>query len=91
MARSFINFRSPVNIVAAGLALSITLVILFVICALAANLFPDYRLSHNGLGLFTLAPRGSAQSYVEGIVWSILFAWVIAIIFGLAYNRLAKR
>jgi hypothetical protein len=78
-----------VNIVALGWGLTATLVALFVICALAAALFPALNAAHNWLGLFSTAPAGSLRNLVEGVIWNIVFAWFSAAVFGLVYNRLA--
>ena len=79
-----------VNIVALGWGLTATLVALFVICALAAMLFPTLSLAHNWLGLFSTAPAGSLANLVEGVIWNVVFAWFSAVIFGLVYNRLTR-
>lgn len=79
-----------VNIVALGWALTATLVALFVICALAAVLFPTLSLAHNWLGLFSTAPAGSLRNFIEGVIWNIVFAWFSAGVFGLVYNRLVR-
>lgn len=81
--------QAAVNIVALGWGLTATLVALFVVCALAAMLFPTLSFSHNWLGLFSTAPAGSLANLIEGIIWNVVFAWVSAVIFGLVYNRFA--
>ena len=78
--------EGTVNIVALGSALTATLVALFVICALAAMLFPTLSLAHNWLGLFSTAPAGSLRNLIEGAIWNVVFAWFSAIVFGFVYN-----
>lgn len=85
------SWTGPVHIVPLGWGLTVTFVILFVICFLAALLFPSASLAHNWLGLFSTKPIGSAGQLVEGVVWSAVFAWIAAVIFGLVYNRLAPK
>lgn len=82
--------EGTVNIVALGSALTATLVALFVICALAAMLFPTLNAAHNWLGLFSTAPAGSLRNLVEGAIWNVVFAWFSAIVFGFVYNRLVS-
>jgi hypothetical protein len=41
--------------------------------------------------LFSDTPIGSGRTLVEGIAGSILLAWILAIVFGLTYNRLLPR
>lgn len=81
--------ESGVNIVALGWGLSATLVALFIVCALAAMLFPTLPVAHNWLGLFSTAPAGTVWNFAEGVIWSIVAAWFSAAIFGPIYNRLA--
>ena len=75
-----------INIVALGVAASATLVVLYVLCAVVAMALPDIALSHAWLTLFTKAPIGSMWGLIEGIIWSIVFGWVIALVLGSVYN-----
>jgi hypothetical protein len=84
------NWERPVNVVAAGWALSVTLVALFVVCVLAALLFPGTPLAHSWVRLFTVAPMESGRLWVEGVIANVTFAWFTAIVLGLTYNRLAR-
>jgi len=85
------NFDSPINIGAAGWALSVTLVVLYVTCLLAALAFPGVPLAHNWVTLFSIAPMTSGRAWVEGVLASIAFGWLIAVVLGLVYNRLVAR
>jgi len=78
---------SRVHVPALGWSLSLTLVILFLICMMLAIMFPSASLAH----VFSDAPIGSGRTLVEGIAGSILLAWILAIVFGLTYNRLLPR
>jgi 2TM family of unknown function (DUF5676) len=75
-----------INIVALGVAASATLVVLYLLCAVVAMALPDIALSHAWLTLFTKAPIGSMWGLIEGIIWSIVFGWVIALVLGSVYN-----
>jgi 2TM family of unknown function (DUF5676) len=75
-----------INIVALGVAASATLVVLYLLCAVVAMALPDIALSHAWLTLFTKAPIGSMWGLVEGIIWSVVFGWVIALVLGSVYN-----
>jgi hypothetical protein len=79
----------PVHILALGWALTATFVLLYVLCWLAAVLFPNLNLTHAWLGLYSTAPVGSVRGLVEGIIWNVVFAWIAAITFGATYNGLA--
>lgn len=82
--------QGPVFIVPLAWGLTATFVILFILCFLAALLFPTASLAHNWLGLFSTAPVGSVAQLVEGVIWNVVFAWIAAIVFGVVYNRLAR-
>lgn len=75
---------------ALGWALSAALVALFVVCAVAGMILPGLSLAHNWLSLFSTAPLGLVRSFAEGIIGSVAFGWLTAIVLGLVYNRLAR-
>ena len=81
----------PLNIVALGWALSVALVVLFVVSLIVALLFPDLRVSHAWVGLFSAAPLDSSRVWIEGIIFSVVFGWITAGVFGTVYNRLIAR
>jgi hypothetical protein len=83
--------KGPVHIVPLGWGLTVTFVLLFVICFLAALVFPNASLAHNWLGLFSTRPTGSAGQLIEGVIWNAVFAWIAAVVFGFVYNRLAPK
>jgi hypothetical protein len=87
-----IQSSSPFNAVALGWALSATLVVLFVLCLAAALVLPErWPASHRWVGLFSLAPLTSARVWLDGIVFSIVFGWISAVVLSLVYNRLVRR
>lgn len=78
---------SPLRI---GIALSGTLVVAFVLCAIAEALLPGAAFSHMWLALFTAAPLGSASAWIEGIVASAVVGFVLGYCFGHCYNWSGK-
>jgi hypothetical protein len=91
MARSKgLNWDKPVSVTAAGWALAITFVVLFAICLIAAQMFPGVPLAHNWVRLYSAAPMNSGQVWIEGIIASVVFGWITAIVLGLSYNRFAR-
>ncbi len=76
---------------AAALALSATLVVAFVLCAIAQSVLPGAQFSHMWLALFTASPLGSLQAWVEGIVASILVGFVLGWCFAHCYNWFLRR
>ena len=83
------SIRRPANLVALGTALSVTLVVVYVGCALVAMALPKAPLAHGWLQLFSTSPVGSLEGLVTGIAGSVVFAWVSAVIFTPVYNRMA--
>jgi hypothetical protein len=79
-----------INIVALGTALSAALVVLYVLCALAELVFPNLPLAHGWLALFSVHPVGTAANWFAGIVGSIAFGWITAIVLGLVYNAMDR-
>jgi hypothetical protein len=84
-------WKGPVYIVPLGWGLTATFVVLFILCFLAALLFPNAELTHNWLSLYSTRPMGSAGQLIEGVIWNVVFAWIAAVIFGLVYNWLAPK
>ena len=82
---------SRLSTVGAGVALSATLVVAFVLCAIAQIILPGAQFSHMWLSLFTAAPLGSILAWVEGIIASIVFGFVSGYCFAHCYNWMAKR
>ena len=82
--------NEPINVAALGWSLSITLVLLFVLCGVVAWALPNAPLAHGWLALFTTAPNGTASSFIQGIIGSIVFGWITALLLGPIYNRLAR-
>lgn len=80
----------PISVIGLGSAFSAALVVLFVLCLLAA-LFVPIRAAHGWVALFSTAPIDSARVWVEGIVYSAIAGWITAVIVGLVYNRIAAR
>jgi hypothetical protein len=82
---------SPIlSLVAFGVAVSAALVVLFALCWIVAAVMPSLAgASHGWITLFTTAPVGSVRALVEGVIWSIVFGWIIALVTVPIYNRIA--
>ena len=83
--------NNPLDIVALGWGLSAALVVLFVICLVVALVLPDWQASHGWIGLFSVAPMTSVRVWIDGIVFSIVYGWISAVVLGLVYNALIRR
>ena len=88
MAINSLESVRPLNVIALGWALSVALVVLFVVSLLVALLLPDLGVSHAWVGLFSAAPLDSSRVWIEGIIFSVVFGWITAGVFGAVYNRL---
>jgi hypothetical protein len=58
---------------------------------LVALVWPDWQAAHGWIGLFSVAPMTSIRVWIDGIVFSIVFGWVAAVVLGLVYNALIRR
>jgi hypothetical protein len=76
---------------AVATALAVTLVVLFVLCAIAEVILPAAPLSHAWIGLFTTSAVGSARAWFEGVVASIVLGAVGGYIVAVTYNALGSR
>ena len=82
---------SKLNLMAFGWALSGALVVLLVLCEAAAVILPGWQLTHNWLTLFSVAEVGTLRNFIEGIVASAIFGWILAAVLVGIYNRLIRR
>ena len=73
-----------------GWGFSAALVVLFVLCMLAA-LFVPIRAAHGWVALFSDAPFTSARVWADGLIWSVVAGWLIALVFGTVYNWIIAR
>ena len=73
-----------------GWGFSAALVVLFVLCMLAA-LFLPVRLAHGWVSILSDAPLDSGKVWVEGLIWSVILGWLIAVVFGTIYNWIVGR
>ncbi len=89
----------PLNIVAMGWAFSAALIVLFVICMVSSFIFPNLPASQGWaawMALFSvtqtdrpfLSPR---RIWIDGILFSLFFGWIAAVVLGLVYNRIIPR
>ena len=88
------NFPMPprsmsLDFIAFGVAAAAALVVLFVLCWLVAAGMPSLvSASHGWIRLFTTAPESSGRALIEGVIWSILFGWIIAAVMVPIYNKI---
>jgi len=72
------------------MAFGVTLVVVFVLCAIAQMIFPGAQFSHMWLQLFTAAPMSSAAIWVEGIIASLGVGFIAGWCFAHCYNWSGK-
>lgn len=73
-----------------GWGFSAALVVLFVLCMLSAWFLP-MRLAHGYVALFSDAPLGSSRVWVDGLIWSFVIGWLLALVLGTVYNWIVAR
>jgi len=73
-----------------GWSFSAMLLVLFVLCMLAA-LFMPLRLAHGWVNLLFDVPIHSFREWIEGLIWSVVLGWLVAAIFGTVYNWIVAR
>ena len=73
-----------------GWGFSAALVVLFVLCMLSA-LFMPMRVAHGWVALLSDAPLNSTRVWIDGLIWSIVAGWLIALVFGTVYNLIVAR
>ena len=81
------NTLSPAR---SGIALSGTLIVAFVLCAIAQAILPSAQFSHMWLSLFTAAPLGSLIAWIEGIIASVVVGFILGYCFAHCYSWSAK-
>ena len=79
------------SLLGSALALSLALIVLFVICALAELIAPGVRFAHAWVGLFTQAPVTSPQAWLEGSFFSLIAGIIAGSIFASVHNAVAAR
>lgn len=85
------NHTSRLSYSGSAVGLATALVVTFVLCAIAQAIVPGAQFSHMWVSLFTAAPLGSVQAWVEGIISNIVFGLVAGHVFAFAYNWMVAR
>lgn len=86
-----IGKNRTLSLLGSAIALSLALIVLFVICALAELVAPGLQVTHAWVSLFTLAPIASPQAWLEGLFFSLAFGIVAGSIFAAVHNGVAAR
>ena len=85
------NGASALSLRAVGIALSTTLVVLYVGCFLSVLFLPMLPLSHTWLTLFTAAWPMSIAGLIEGLAMNVAIGWIAATAYVLTFNRVSRR
>jgi hypothetical protein len=56
-----------------------------------AALFLPMRAAHGYVALFSEADIRSTRIWIDGLLWSVVAGWLIALVFGTVYNWTAVR
>lgn len=87
---AIVHPQARLSISGLGWGLSAALVVLFVLCMLSA-LFLPMRAAHGWVALLSAAPLDSTRVWVDGLLWSIVVGWLLALVFGTVYNWIIAR
>jgi len=79
-----------IEFVPLGAAVSVTLVAIYLLCALAAAVLPDMPLAHGWLALFGGYPPLTAGGVMGAIVTSIAVGWLAALVLASVYNAVSR-
>lgn len=82
--------HSRLSVAGLGWGFSATLVVLFLLCMLAA-LFLPLRAAHGFVSLLSEADIRSTRIWIDGLIWSVVVGWLIALVFGTIYNWIVAR
>jgi hypothetical protein len=83
--------RTALSPLAAAVGLAVSLVVLFVLCAIVQAVAPGWPATHAWIGLFTAEPTLSLRAWVDGILWSAIFGAVAGTVFAAIYNAALSR
>ena len=81
-----------IPVLALGMALSLSLVITYMLCVIGYLVFPSLPIEHSALSIFlpgfTLL---SWSSFILGLIETFGWGWYVALVFGPIYNFFAAR
>ena len=81
-----------IPVIALGLALSLSLVISYVLCIIGYLAFPSLPIEHSALGIFLPGfALLSWSTFFLGLVEAFGWGWYVALVFGPIYNFFAAR
>jgi hypothetical protein len=83
--------KRTLSVLGLTISVSVALIVLFVLCAIAGLVFPDVQATHAWVTLFTLAPVSSPQAWMEGTFFSLAFGVVVGSIVATVHNAVAAR
>lgn len=73
-----------------GWGFSAAFVVLFALSMLVA-LFVPIRAAHGFVAMLSDADIRSTRIWIDGLVWSVVAGWLIALVFGTVYNWTVAR
>ena len=82
--------QSRLSISGLGWGISAAFVVIFALCMLVA-LFMPMRAAHGFVSLLSDAQLRSTRIWIDGLIWSVVAGWLIALVFGTVYNWIVAR
>lgn len=86
-----IGKNRTLSLLGSAVALSLALIVLFALCALADLLMPGLQATHAWVGLFTLSPVTAPQAWLEGFFFSLVAGLLVGSLFASVHNGIAAR
>ena len=81
-----------IPVLALGMALSLSVVITYVLCVVGYLVFPSLPIEHSALGIFLPGFKLLTwSSFFLGLIEAFGWGWYIALVFGPIYNFFAAR
>ncbi len=87
---AYAHAHARLSISGLGWGFSAALVVLFILCMLSVWFLP-MRLAHGYVALFSDAPFDSSRMVIDGLIWSVIVGWLIALVLGTVYNWIVAR
>lgn len=81
---------SEVDITQLGLALTAFFVVTFLVCIALGLVVPDWEMHKPWLQFFPWFEWLTVKGVLIGLVEAVVYAWYVAIVFGLIFNRFGR-
>ncbi len=85
------DLQPRVPVVTLGWALSLFLVVTFILCVGFDLIFPGFAMYRSWIGLMPGMRWLDLPSFLLGLLWAFLYGWYAALLFGGLFNAIAAQ